>query len=121
MVIKRGSGHTVKLHESPFRIRPEGFNAVDVSSAIGELVLSVVNTIMLFIAQINQAAVATPGIGMDHTVRIDSAPNDGQQCLSGTVGHDLGIDAASSLEDSKNRGFTIGPTAPFAFDALGAK
>jgi len=81
----------VKLHESPFRIRPKGFDPVDVSSAVGELVLPVVNTIMLFVAQINQAAVATPRVGMDHAVRIDSAPNDGQQRLSGTIRHDLRI------------------------------
>ncbi len=77
MVIKRRSGHAVKLHESPFGIRPERFDPVDVPSAVGELVLSVMNTIMLFVAQINQAAVAAPGVGMDHAVRIDSAPNDG--------------------------------------------
>ena len=58
---------------------------------------------------------------MDHAVRIDSAPNDGLQCLSGTIRHDLGIDAASSLEDSKDRSFAIGAPAPFAFDALGAE
>jgi hypothetical protein len=121
MVIKRRSGHAVKLHESPFGIRPKGFDAVDVSSAVGKLVLSVVNTIMLLVAQINQAAVAAPGVGMDQAVRIDSAPNDGQQGLSGTIRHDLRIDRASSLEDSKDRGFAIGTPASFAFDAPGAK
>jgi len=111
----------VKLHESPLCIRPEGFDAVDVSSAVGKLVLSMVDTIMLFIAQINQAAVAAPGIGVDHAVRVDAAPNDGQQRLSGTIGYDLRIDVASSLEDAKDRGFAIGTTTPFAFDALGAE
>ena len=91
------------------------------SSAIGELILSAVNTKMFLVAQINLAGVATPRVGMDHAVRIDSSPNDGQQRLSGTVRHDLGIDTSSSLEDSKDRGFAIGPKAPFALDALGAK
>jgi len=58
---------------------------------------------------------------MDHAVRIDSAPNDGQQRLSGTIWHDLRIDAAAPLKDSKDRGFAIGASAPFAFDAPGAE
>jgi len=111
----------MKLHEPPLCIRPKGFDAIDVSSAVGKLVLSMVNTIMLFIAQINQAIVATPGVGMDHAVRINAAPNDGQQRLSGTVGYDLRIDSAPSLEDAEDRCFAIGASTPFAFDALGAK
>ncbi len=89
MQIERGSGHTVKLHETPLRIRPKGFDPVDVSSAVGELILSVANTIMLFVAKIKQAAVAAPRIGMNHAARIDSAPNNGQQRLSDTVVIDL--------------------------------
>lgn len=58
---------------------------------------------------------------MNHAVRIDAAPNDGQQRLSGTVGYDLRIDGASSSEDAKDRCFAIGASTPFAFDALGAK
>lgn len=88
MVIECRSGHTVKLHQSPFRMRPEGFDSVDVSSAVGDLVLSVVNTMMLFVAQIDQAAVTAPEIGIDHAVRFDSAPNDGQQGLSGAIRQD---------------------------------
>ena len=90
------------------------------SSAIGELIFSAANTKILFVVQINQAGVATPRVGMDHAVRIDSSPNDGQQRLSGIVRHDLGKDTSYSLEDSKDRGFARGPTAPFAFDALSA-
>ena len=39
----------MELNEPPFRIGPKGFDTIDVSLAIGKFIVSVVNTIMLFV------------------------------------------------------------------------
>jgi len=68
----------MELHEPPFCKKPRGLNAVDMPLAIGmdELVLSMVHTIVFFIAQVNQATVIAPVIRMDHAIRIYLAAND---------------------------------------------
>ena len=42
-----------------------------------EFILSMVHTIVLFIAQVNQAAVTAPAIGVDDAIRIYFTSNDG--------------------------------------------
>ena len=111
----------MKLHEPPLCIGPEGFDAVDVSFAVCELVLSMVDTIMLFVAQVNKTTVTAPVIRVDDAVGLYPTADNGQQRPSGAIRDDLGIDAAAPLEDAKDRGFAIGTTTPFAFDALGTK
>jgi len=111
----------MELHESPLCIGPEGFDSVDMTSAVCKFILPMMDTIMLFVSQINQSAISTPGVRMDHAVGIDSAANDGLERLPGTIGHDLGVDMTSSLENAKHRGFPIGATSSFPFHTPCAK
>lgn len=111
----------MELHESPLCIGPEGFDSVDMPSAVCKFVLPMMDTIMLFVSQINQSAISTPGVRMDHAVRIDSAANDGLERLPGTIGHDLGVDITSSPENAKHRGFPQAPRPRFPFTSLAPK
>ena len=70
---------TMEFHESPFRIGPEGFDAVDVSFAIGKLIVSMVHTIMLFVPQINQPIITAPGVRMNDTFKLYLAADNGLQ------------------------------------------
>ena len=81
------------------------------SLAICKQVLSMVYTIMFFVTYVNQTAITTPGVRMNNAVRFHSAANDGLQGLPGTIRHDLRVDLAAALKDTKDRGFTIGATA----------
>ena len=83
------------------------------SFAICKLVLAMVDTIMLFVSQVNQACITTPGVRMNNTIRLYPAADNGLQGLSGTVRHDLCVDLATALKDAKYRCFTIGTTATF--------
>jgi hypothetical protein len=76
---------------------------------------------MLFIAQVNQARVATLGVRMNDAVRLYSAANNGLHGLSGTIGYDLCVDIATALEDAKYRSFAVSTAAPFPFDASGTE
>ena len=74
---------------------------------IGKLVTAMVETIMLFVSQVNQTTVSAPGIGVNNALRLHLAAGNGLQGLSSTVGNDLGIDLAATLKNAENRGFAI--------------
>ena len=88
---------------------------------IGKLVIAMVDTIMLFVSQVNQATVAAPGIGVNNALRLHFAANNGLQGLSSAVRNDLGIDLAAPLQDAEDCGFTISAPATFAFYAPGSE
>jgi hypothetical protein len=77
------------------------------SLTIGEPVIPMTDTIMLFVSQVNKTRVTAPGIGMYDAVRLHSAADNGLQSLSGTVGNDLRIYLSATLKDAENRDFTI--------------
>lgn len=54
---------------------PEGFDAIDMSISCCKFVGAVMNTKVLIIAQIDQAFIGAPAIGMNHAVMINTTPN----------------------------------------------
>ena len=65
MQVEGAGGHTAKPNQACFRIAPESFNTIDVSTPFGKFVLAVIDTKMFAIAHIDQAIVATPTISID--------------------------------------------------------
>jgi len=121
MEIEGRFGDTMKLHEPPFRIRPEGFDAIDMAFAIGKLVGAMVDTIMLFVAQINQPIIAAPGVGVNDALKRYSTSDNALQRLLCAVRDDFRIDHALSLEDPEDMRFVVSATASFSLDPLGAE
>jgi hypothetical protein len=80
-----------------------------------------VDTIKLFVAQVNKAAVTAPVTRVDDAVGLYPTADNGQQRPSGAIRDDFGVDAATSLEDPEHRGLARGTPAPFPFDAPGTK
>jgi hypothetical protein len=111
----------VELHKTPFRIGPERFDAIDVAFAVGKLIGSMVDTIMLFVAQINQAIVTTPRVGVNDTFKLYSTSDNALQRLFCAVGNDFRIDHALPLKDAEDRGFVVGAAASLSFDPLGSE
>ena len=85
------------------------------SLTIGKLVITMVDTIMFFVSQVNQTTVTAPGIRMNNALRLHLAADDGLQGLSGAVRNDLGINLAATLKDAEDRGFIIRAAATFSF------
>jgi hypothetical protein len=52
----------MELYQSPLGISPKRFYPVDMTSPIGKLALSMMNTIVFLIPQIHQAIIASPSI-----------------------------------------------------------
>ncbi len=68
-------GDAVELMQPGFGIAPEALNAVDVTVATHELILPVVNSVVLGIADINESVVPAPAVRVDDYLRGD-APTD---------------------------------------------
>jgi len=79
-----------------------------VVSSFGELVLTMMDATVLFIAQIHQAILASPAIGVDNDLWGYPSPNDGVHSGLGAIGHHFGVGSASPLHDSKDWSFARG-------------
>ena len=66
----------------------------------GELVAGMIDTDVT-IAEIDQAMVAAPAIGVDDGARVDPAADNTVEGGLGAVRDDLGVDAALALKDTK--------------------
>lgn len=68
---------TTELCQSCFRNSPEVLNTIDMVGAIGKFVLSMSDSMMLFISKIDQAVIGLEPIGIDSRFFIDFFPDDG--------------------------------------------
>ena len=73
-------------------VAPERLNAVDMPGSLDELIVAVVDPKVLFQADVNQAIVARPTVGMNDAVGVNFASNNGLQRGFGGIGDDFGID-----------------------------
>lgn len=90
--------HTTEPGEPGFGETPEALDAVDVGLPLSELVPAVVDSQVLAIADIDQAVVTSPIVGVDHALGFHFASYNRLQRGFGAVGHDLGVDLAIALE-----------------------
>jgi hypothetical protein len=65
MKIKRVVVDTVEFGESSFRRTPKGLDTVDMVRSFGKLVLSVFDSEVFLVANIDEAVVATPTIAVN--------------------------------------------------------
>ena len=111
----------MKLSQSHFSKAPETLDAVNVIPAINELVCTMIDTIMLVVADVDQSVVTTPTIGVNNAFRIDSASDNPLKSLLRGVGDYLGINLVSALQETENDGFTISSSPSFSSDSFGAE
>lgn len=97
-----GLAHAVELGQAPLHVAPECLDPIDVGFAVGEA-LALVDAHVLVVADRDQAVVAAPAVTMNHALRIDPTPDDGQEAGRRAIGHHLGVDAPVALEDPKHR------------------
>ena len=96
----------MKLSQPMFGIAPERLDAIDVSAALDEFVVAVIDPKVLLQTPINQPIVASPAIGVDDAIGIHFAADDGLQCSFGSIRDDFDIDRNPlSPEQAKDDGF----------------
>ena len=102
----------IELGEPAFGEAPEGLDAIDVYAlAARELMLAMVDAQVPVEADIDEAIIATPTIGVDHAFERDAPLDNGLQRGFFAVRHDLGVDSAVPLEDAKHGLFKCAATA----------
>ncbi len=114
-------GDAVELKQAAFREAPEAFDAVDVLRSAGELVVGVADPEVLVEAEIDQAVVTSPAVGMEHGFGSDSAADHRLQSGFGDVGNDLGVDLVASFEQTEDDRLAAGSSASSAAHATRAK
>src|SRR3989304_10556249 len=75
--IKSVLRHTMKLLKSSFRIRPERLYAVNMTLIINKLIITVLNPIVLLIADIHQSVITSPLVRMNNTFTSSFGTNNG--------------------------------------------
>jgi hypothetical protein len=121
MKIELVFAHPVQASQSVFGVAPERFNAIDVSAAAHELVVAMIDSKVLVKAHVHQAIIARPTIGVNDTIGVDLAPNDGLQRGFASVGDDLGVDAITTFEQAKDGGFVASATSALTSNTPRAK
>ncbi len=70
MQIKSGLGQTSKLCKAHFSDAPKVFDTVNMRYFISEFIVSMLDSIMLFITQVYQTVIAFPAIGVDRAFKV---------------------------------------------------
>lgn len=119
--VKRMSRHAVELRQPPFGVVPEALNAIHVAAVAGELAAVVVHPHAPGVADVDQAIVPSPAVGMNDAVEAHPAPDRPQQRGFSAVRHDLGVNPSVAFEQSEDDRFAAGTASLFASDATRAE
>ena len=114
-------GDSVELEQASFGEVPEALDAVDVVGSADELVLRVADPEMLVEAEVDQAVVASPAVGMEDGFGSDSAANHSLESGFGGIRHDLGVDLVPSFEQPEDDRLAAGSATSFAAHAARAE
>ena len=72
--VERRFSHTVKFQQAALGTGPKGLCAIDVVTAMGEFIGTMLHTVMFLVSEIYEAIIAPPAIGMDNPVRVSTLP-----------------------------------------------
>jgi hypothetical protein len=104
MQVEGSRRDAIELLQATFGKAPEALNAVDMMRARHELVLTVMDSEMFGIPDINQPVITAPTVAIDDSVEGDATAHNGLQSTLFAVRHDLRVDAAVTFEDAEDNG-----------------
>ena len=84
-------GQALELAEPDFCNAPEALDAVDVDALADEFIVAVIDA-EVAVAEIDEALIARPAIGVDNGARVELAADNALQRAPGAVRDDLGVD-----------------------------
>jgi len=99
----------MELREPAFRKRPKRLNPINMAFAIRKLIGSMVDSVMLLVAQVYKAIVSTPPIGVDDAIRIHTATYDALQRGFRAIRDDFGVYFTPSFKETKTGVFLYAP------------
>ena len=111
----------MKFHQPSFSVRPKRLNTINMVSSSGKLIVLMMNSIMLPVADINQAIIPSPPIRINNTFRRDFPPNNLLQRSFSAIRNYFRINFSFSLKNAENDGFVTGSSTSFSFNSPGAE
>jgi len=76
MQVKCSWSHATESIQARFCVPPETFNAVDVVTASGKFILTMINPKMLTVTNIDKTIIAAPAVRVDDAFEFHSAANN---------------------------------------------
>ena len=76
MQVKGAGSHAAEANQACFSITPEAFNPVDVSTALDKFILTVIDSQVFAIADINKTIIAAPTVRVDNALQCYFAANN---------------------------------------------
>jgi hypothetical protein len=76
---------------------------------------------MLLVAQINQAIIPSPSIGMNNTFWLYTPPDNGLERLSGTIRDDFSINLPIAFENAKDNRLAQCTSSSFTLNTTSTK
>lgn len=113
--------HTSESIQTGLGKAPEALDAVDMGFTSNELILPVIDAQVLAVADVNQAIVAPPAIGINDAVQGDPTADNALQRSLSAVRDDFCVDTAVAFENAEDGRFAKGPASSLALDAAGAE
>ena len=121
MKIECMSTETSKLTYSGLCICPEAFDTIDMRSTCNKFSISMVNSKMFFIPQVDKAVIPSPSIRMDDCSKVNAAVYNFLERASRTIGNNFCINTTISFEDAKNDSFSMGSAVAEKLTQIGAR
>lgn len=118
---KVSGGDAVELDDAPLGEAPEGLDAIDVRFSVGEFVLTMIDSQVLGIADIDESMVATPAVRVNHTLQTHLAANHLLQRLFPGIRDNFREDPTVAFEDSEDDCFATCSATTFTTHPLGAE
>ena len=121
MQVKLVGRNAVELLQAMFGETPEALDAVDVVRASGELILPVMDSVVLRVADINEAVIAAPPVRVDDRLGCDATADNRLQSNLRAVRHNLRIDFAAPLQETEDGSLTRRPATALTAHAARAE
>ena len=121
MKIECMSTETSKLTYSGLCICPEAFDTIDMRYTRSKFIVSMVNSKMFFIPQVDKAVIPSPPIRMDDCHKVNAAAYNCLERASRTIGNNFCVNKTVSFEDTKNDSFSIWAAASLSLNSTSAE
>lgn len=117
MQVKSAWAHSSEPGEATFGIAPEALDAVDMGPPVSEFIAAMIDPEVLPIADIDQAVITAPAVGIDDAFRGHLSPYNRLQRGFGAIRDDFCIDFPVTFENAKDDSFAVRAAPSLAFDS----
>ena len=113
--------HTSESIQAGLGKAPEALDAVDMGLASDKFILAVIDSQVPAIANVNQAVVTPPAIGIDDAIQGNVTSDNRLERRLSAVWNDFCVDRSVALKNTKHSRFTVSAASSLTSDAPGTE